>query len=111
MRLLTSQKKPVKYFSLKMKKMKLLIKRMSQISLINKYFNELGDNLSNDIPLSTSTPDRCFTNFQSPTDTLSHFKEVSGKIIYNYNCYINMNVLGFSFDARVIINFVIQLIQ
>ncbi len=43
----------------------------------NKYFIELGDNLSNDIPLSTLTPDRYFTNFQCPTDTLSHFKEVS----------------------------------
>ena len=32
----------------------------------NKYFIELGDNLSNDIPLSTSTPDRYFTNFQCP---------------------------------------------
>ncbi len=43
----------------------------------NKYFIELGDNLSNDIPLSTSTSDKYFTNFQCPTDTLSHFNEVS----------------------------------
>ncbi len=43
----------------------------------NKYFIELGDDLSNDIPLSTSTPVRYFTNFLCPTDTLLHFKEGS----------------------------------
>ena len=43
----------------------------------NKYFTELGGKLSNDIPPSTSTPDRCFASFECPRNTLSYFKEVS----------------------------------
>ncbi len=36
---INKSKKPIKYFSLKMKKMKLLIKRISQISLTNILLN------------------------------------------------------------------------
>ena len=32
----------------------------------NKYFTELGGKLSNDIPPSTSTPDRYFASFECP---------------------------------------------
>ena len=74
---INKSKKPIKYFSLKMKKINEIIDQADIPNQFNKYFIELGDNLSNDIPLSTSTPNRYFTNFQCPTDTLSHFKEVS----------------------------------
>lgn len=42
----------------------------------NKYFIELGDKLSNDIPSSATTPEDYLTDFTRPANILSHFKDI-----------------------------------
>jgi hypothetical protein len=47
------------------------------LNTFNQYFTDLGEQLSNDIPYTNTTPESYFTAFDYPNSPLFCFKEIS----------------------------------